>query len=130
MNYFISREGQQYGPYTLADLQRYAASGEVLLTDLATSEAMTEPTPVAQIIGTIAVPAAYSGVGSTSAMAVYPDPPNLHWGLVLLFGIISFGLFTIAWELVQVGMAQEDRATEQGALHLWWRGLGAPAHLR
>jgi len=101
MNYFISRDGQQFGPYTLADLQRYAASGEVLLTDLATSEAMTEPVPVAQIIGTIAVPALRTAVDSVSAREAYPDPPNLHWGLVLLFTIISFGLFTIAWEIVQ-----------------------------
>ncbi len=28
MNYFITRDGQQYGPYTLADLQRYVASGK------------------------------------------------------------------------------------------------------
>jgi len=101
MNYFISRDWQQFGPYTLADLQRYAASGEVLLTDLATSEAMTEPVPVAQIIGTIAVPPAFTAVDSVSAREAYPDPPNLHWGLVLLFGVISFGLFTVAWELVQ-----------------------------
>jgi hypothetical protein len=101
MNYFISRDGQQFGPYTLADLQRYAASGEVLLTDLATSEAMTEPVPVAQIIGTIAVPPAFTAVDSVSAREAYPDPPNLHWGLVLLFGVISCGLFTVAWELVQ-----------------------------
>ena len=101
MNYFISRDGQQFGPYTLADLQRYAASGEVLLTDLATSEAMTEPVPVAQIIGTIAVPPAFTAADSISTRDAYPDPPNLHWGLVLLFGVISFGLFTIAWEIVQ-----------------------------
>jgi len=48
MNYFISREGEQYGPYTLADLQRYAASGEVLLTDMATGEGLDEPVSVAQ----------------------------------------------------------------------------------
>jgi hypothetical protein len=101
LNYFISRDGQQFGPYTLADLQRYAASGEVLLTDLATSEAMTEPVLVAQIIGTIAVPFAFTAVDSISTREAYPDPPNLHWGLVLLFGVISCGLFTVAWELVQ-----------------------------
>jgi hypothetical protein len=101
MNYFISRGGQQFGPYTLADLQRYAASGEVLLTDLATSEAMTEPVTVAQIIGTIAVPPILTAVDSVSVREIYPDPPNLHWGLVLLFAVISCGFFTIAWELVQ-----------------------------
>jgi hypothetical protein len=42
MNYFISRDGTQYGPYTLADLQRYVASGNILVTDLARSEAISE----------------------------------------------------------------------------------------
>lgn len=100
MNYFISREGQQYGPYTLADLQRYAASGEVLLTDLATSEGIDEPVPVAQIIGTIAVPpTVHTGV-HTVEMPIYPDPPNLHWGLVLAFGILSCGVFAVVWDIV------------------------------
>jgi hypothetical protein len=101
VNYFITREGQQYGPYTLADLQRYAASGEVLVTDLATSEASSEPVPVSQIIGTIAVPTPMRTVMPGVEMPYFPDPPNLHWGLVLLFGMISCGLFTIVWDIVQ-----------------------------
>lgn len=99
MNYFISREGQQYGPYSLADLQRYAVSGEVLLTDLATSEALDEPVPVAQIIGTIAVPPPLVS-GPSVETNLYPDPPNLHWGLVLLFSALTCGIFTIVWDLV------------------------------
>jgi GYF domain 2 len=101
LDYFISRDGQQYGPYTLADLQRYAASGEVLLTDLATSDALSEPAPVSQIIGTIAVPPTYSVGAPVSNVPMYPDPPNLHWGLVLLFATLSCGIFLVAWELVQ-----------------------------
>jgi hypothetical protein len=101
VNYFITREGQQYGPYTLADLQRYAASGEVLVTDLATSEASSEPVPVSQIIGTIAVPAPMRTAMPGAEMQYFPDPPNLHWGLVLLFGMISCGIFTIVWDIVQ-----------------------------
>lgn len=100
MNYFITRDGQQYGPYTLADLQRYAASGEVLVTDLATSEASSEAVPVSQIIGTIAVPAPLR-TGPAVPVQLFPDPPNLHWGLVLLFGMLSCGLFNIAWAIVQ-----------------------------
>ena len=38
MHYQISRNGQTYGPYTLEDLQRYVASGNILLTDLAKSD--------------------------------------------------------------------------------------------
>ena len=103
MDYFISRDGQQYGPYTLADLQRYVASGEISLTDLATSDALTQPVPVAQIIGNIAVTQAPTSGGPISMMAEFPDPPNLHWGLVLLFDCISCGLFSVVWNLVQAG---------------------------
>jgi len=99
MHYTISRNGQEYGPYTLGDLQRYVATGEILLTDMARSEGMTESLPVSQIIGTIPMPV------TTPMMAVPrgsedPEPPNLHWALVLLFGILSCGLFLAAWDIV------------------------------
>jgi GYF domain 2 len=101
MNYFITRDGQQYGPYTLADLQRYVSSGDVLLTDMALSEGMSEPLPVSQIIGTISVPQAPVSRGPVSLAPEYPDPPNLHWALVLLFGVISCGRLISVWDLVQ-----------------------------
>ena len=100
MDYFISRDGQQYGPYTLADLQRYAASGEISLADLATSEALTEPVPVAQIIGNIAAPAVFTTVSPISCNGCLPDPPNLHWALVLLFSVLTCGIFVLVWEIV------------------------------
>lgn len=101
MNYFITRDDQRYGPYTLADLQRYVSSGEILLTDLAQSEGMSAPLPVSQIIGTISVSQSPVFAGSASLATAYPDPPNLHWALVLLFGIVSCGLFIAAWDIVQ-----------------------------
>ena len=99
MNYFISRDTQEYGPYTLADLQRYAASGEIALTDLAHGEGLTDLTPVAHIIGTIPAPA--RPVPTPVSTIDYPDPPNLHWGLVLLFSILTCGIFEIVWEIIQ-----------------------------
>jgi len=101
MNYFISRAGKEYGPYSLGDLQRYVASGEILVTDMARSEGMNELMPISQIIGTIPVPAAQIYTGHTANPSVCPDPPNLHWGLVLLFGVITCGLFMIVWDFVQ-----------------------------
>jgi hypothetical protein len=101
MDYFISRDDQKYGPYTLADLQRYVSSGEVSLTDLASSDAFTEPVPVGQIIGNIAVPPASTFSEPVSVGAVYPDPPNLHWALVLLFGLLTCGVFSLVWDIVQ-----------------------------
>ena len=108
MLYHISRDGQNYGPYTLEDLQRYVASGNVLLTDMARTEDGTEWVPVAQILGTTGSPAVPAAVvvppayGAPAAGAgIYPDPPNLHWALVLVIGIFTCGLFTIVWQFVQ-----------------------------
>ena len=104
MLYQVSRNGQTYGPYTLEDLQRYIASGNILPTDLAKGDEMPEWVPVAQVLGASAsaagsppvAPAAYTGSGPVYApgsAALYPDPPNLHWALVLLIGIFTCGLF-------------------------------------
>jgi hypothetical protein len=111
MPYQISRGGQMYGPYTLEDLQRYVASGNVLLTDLAKSEEMTDWLPVSQILGGAPIAAAAPVYPSEPVYAptpgygaptgIYPDPPNLNWGLVLLFGILTCGVFFPIWELVQ-----------------------------
>jgi hypothetical protein len=122
MNYFITRDGQQYGPYTLADLQRYAASGEIFLTDLARSEGMSEPLPVSQIIGTIPVPLAQISTSPVINAAIYPDPPNLHWGLVLLFSIFSCGLFSAVWNLVQAAWMKKV-APQSTALYYYIAGI-------
>jgi hypothetical protein len=41
MNITISRNGQQFGPYTLEQAQAYVASGQLLLTDMAFVEGTT-----------------------------------------------------------------------------------------
>jgi hypothetical protein len=99
MNYFIERNGQQYGPYTLADLQRYVASGQILLTDIAYSEGSSVGVPVSQVIGAPAavVPAAIPVMPTIGNR----NPPNLHWALVLLFSFCTCGLFSAIWNLVQ-----------------------------
>jgi hypothetical protein len=122
MNYFITRDGQQYGPYTLADLQRYVASGDILLTDLARSEGMSEPLPVSQIIGTIPVPQTQIATSPFINGAVYPDPPNLHWGLVVLFSILSCGLFSAVWNLVQAAWMKKV-APQSTALYYYVAGI-------
>ncbi len=117
MHYQVSRNGQTYGPYTLEDLQRYVASGNVLPTDLAKSEEMPDWIPVSQLLGnqppaagapTFTSPSysnpdpSYNPVATPSALAAspYPDAPNLHWGLVLLFAVLTCSLFMWIWNLV------------------------------
>lgn len=56
MKYYIQRQLNEYGPYTLADLQRYVAQGSIQLNDLTRSEGMTDWVPVSQVIGNIPAP--------------------------------------------------------------------------
>lgn len=107
MNYFIQRDGKEYGPYLLADLQRYVASGNVLLTDMARSEAMTDWMPVSSIIGSIPVPTAPAPQGYQPMASPYPLPPGLHWGLVLLLCFITCGIFTWVWAFVQAAYVRK-----------------------
>ena len=105
MLYHVTRNGQNYGPYTLEDLKAYVASGNVLLTDLAKSDDMPDWRPVSQVLG-VATPAPIVPYGGASAAypqtaAAYPDPPNLHWALVLLIAIFTCGLFGLVWMFVQ-----------------------------
>src|ERR1700710_573033 len=100
MTYQVSRNGQMYGPYTLEDLQRYVASGNVLPTDLAKSEDMPDWLPVSQILGAAGIASPVYAPPSdyvASPGAQYPAPPNLNWGLELLLGFLTCGLFVVVW---------------------------------
>jgi hypothetical protein len=107
MTYQVSRNGQMYGPYTLEDLRRYVASGNILPTDMAKSAEMADWLPVSQILGGATVPPPVSApvyaapaVYAPPAGSVYPDPPDLHWALELVLGLFTCGLFVIVWNLV------------------------------
>jgi hypothetical protein len=119
MNYQVSRNGQIYGPYTLEDLQRYVASGNVLLTDLAKSEDMPDWLPVAQVLdATGVVPPVYapSSDYATASGAQYQDPPNLNWGLELLLGFLTCGLFVVVWNLIIAAWANRVQPTSKALM--------------
>jgi hypothetical protein len=119
MTYQVSRNGQMYGPYTLEDLQRYVASGNVLLTDMAKSDTMPDWVPVSQILGTAvaqaspayAPPVVYAQTGS-----VYPDPPNMNWLLELLLGFFTCGLFVVVWNLIIAAWANRVQPTSKSLM--------------
>src|SRR6202012_1265706 len=69
MKYFIQRELNEYGPYTLADLQCYVAQGNIQLTDLTRSEGMTEWIAGSQGIGNIPPP----------GVPPMPQPPSAQY---------------------------------------------------
>ena len=116
MLYHVARGGQTYGPYTLEDLTRYVASGNILPTDMARAEGSEQWLPVAQLVaGPSAAPPAPPPYRSESVFGVplpgpYPpmpagtqpidSPPNLHWGLVLLFSALTCTFFMYVWNLI------------------------------
>ncbi|MEO7068484.1 MAG: GYF domain-containing protein [Rhodanobacter sp.] len=49
-------------------------------------------------------PSTYANDGASAAAADradLPAPPSLHWGLVLLFTMLTFGIFSIIWPFIQ-----------------------------
>lgn len=110
MEYFVKRGEQHFGPYSLSDLQNYVQSGNVLTDDLTQSEGMTEWVPISQVLGNIPVTVIKTTTGSVQAgeePQLVPLPPNLHWSIVLILGIVTFQLFNMVWALVQANWARK-----------------------
>jgi hypothetical protein len=110
MEYFVKRGDQRFGPYSLSDLQHYVHSGDVTLEDLTQSEGMADWVPVSNVLGNI--PAmAVAGGGTAFAIApetqLVPLPPNLHWLIVLILGLITRQLFNLVWALLQGNWARK-----------------------
>jgi hypothetical protein len=114
MEYRIKRGDEEFGPYNLADLQRYVLSGHVAATDVAQSEGMTDWVSVQQVLGDIPIPA-MAGVGTLPGFAIeaeiprelVPLPPNLHWGWVLAIDVLTRSYFNIVWALIQANWARK-----------------------
>jgi GYF domain 2 len=119
MDYLVRRGEDQFGPYTLAELQEYAQSGRVLSTDLAKSEGLADWVPVSQILGNIPAPVA---VPVNTAIAppepTVPLPPNLHWSLVLILGLFTRQLFNIAWAFVLANWARKLSGTNKAMVYV------------
>jgi hypothetical protein len=119
MDYLVRRGEEQFGPYTLAELQEYAQSGRVLPTDLAKSEGLADWIPVWQILGNIPAPAAVSVTTSSAPPEpIVPLPPNLHWALVLILNVLTRQLFNIAWAFVQANWARKLSGTNKALVYV------------
>jgi hypothetical protein len=114
--YTVARGGQQYGPYTLDQLRDYFNQGSVQSTDLVWSPGMTTWRPVSDVLTPAAAPGAplpptaeapqalpvsSPSVPPSGEVAAYPKPPSLHWALVLLFAVLTCGIFSLVWMFIQ-----------------------------
>jgi GYF domain 2 len=127
VNYFIKRDLNEYGPYSLAELQRYVASGNILLTDVCRSEGIQDWVPVSQVIGNIpvpqAAPVASTYISAAPQVSPYPPPPSMHWALVLLIAVVTCGLFGWVWAILQAAWVKKVQPASNGIL-FWGIAIG------
>jgi hypothetical protein len=108
MSYLVNRNGQQFGPYTIQELQQYVGEGRISATDLAWTEGMAEWKTVGQVLGMGATGMAAplppgSPVppgGGYSGSAVVPVKPESYMVaaiLVTLLCCLPFGIVSIIY---------------------------------
>src|SRR5258708_16443003 len=119
MKYMLKRGEETYGPYSLADLQRYVQSGNLVCTYLTKSEGMADWATISKVIGTVQVPVTpvfgMPAAASVYGMPVAPDtgvesvplPPNLHWVLLLVIDVVTRSLFNWIWSIIQANWARK-----------------------
>lgn len=107
MQYFVKRGDEKFGPYTLAELQRYVQAGNIAPEDLTQSEGMTDWAPVSQVLGNIPSTTPSGDAVPETPLQLVPLAPNLHWGFVLLFDVITRQLFNMIWALVLANWARK-----------------------
>jgi hypothetical protein len=109
MSYRIKRGDQEFGPYSLTELQHYVQTGHVSAQDLALSEGISDWIPVSQVLGDIPIPIAASSISLDPELMqpIVPLPPNLHWGWLLLLDIVTNSYFNIIWAFIQANWARK-----------------------
>src|SRR5262252_1559481 len=107
MQYFVKRGEQRFGPYSLGDLQRYVQSGNITVEDLTQSEGMDSWVSVSQVLGNIPAATPATAIAPTVQAEFVPLPPNLHWAIVLVLGIVTRQLFNLIWALIQANWARK-----------------------
>ncbi|MBL8115872.1 MAG: hypothetical protein JNK60_23550 [Acidobacteria bacterium] len=147
MKYFVSRDGREYGPYTIEELRDYIAQGRVGLTEPAreardggrsfasVSEVLAAaenapapvappaaPAPLAPAAGAspYAAPATWQSLdGAAAAGRVSPSipmPPDQSWGMLLLLGLVTCGIYMIIRMFQQAAYAKRIDPANQTTL--------------
>lgn len=110
--YTLARGGHQYGPFTVEQLRDHYSQGSVQPTDLVWCPGMTTWSRVDEVLSSGGAPGAPPPLDpetphapppasvSRSEDVAYPKPPSLHWALVLLFTVLTCGIFGVVWMFV------------------------------
>ena len=136
MTYQITRDGQLYGPYTLEDLRRFVASGNVLPGDLALPEDGSPRVPVAQLLNAPTPPPPFTAPSSFAPVqSSYAGPfadATAITGQYLFFpvtpvkfcvmSVCTFGFYQLFWAYKNWSLYQDQ---VDGHIMPWARAIFA-----
>lgn len=136
---YVNRAGLKYGPYTIDKAEAFYREGRFLPDDFVWKTGMDAWQPAADMFGHLApaldvaagalpegaaMPVAHYGAAGPSSVdcstesSDVPLPPKLHWACVLLFSIITLGIFFIVWMFVQSRWVKKIDPTSNASLYL------------
>lgn len=126
MKIHVSHDGEKFGPYEEMEARSMYLDGRIANTYLVWHEGPAEWQPASQVfsktpslpqVAELQVPASvaepHRAMMDTGFVAAskpdrltptgifWPMPPKLHWALVALFSLLTFGLFAVVWFFVQ-----------------------------
>ena len=113
MPYWISRDGQKHGPYSLEVLRRLLAEGKLGPTDLVWLKGSAEWIP---LVNHAATPTTESDSGAPQPSAAFESsylrrfgliPPDFHWLAVFALSVLTLGLFPLIWSIVMTSFVKK-----------------------
>jgi len=153
---WIAQNGEKYGPYPEATVHQWLSEGKFAPDALAWREGIPDWVPLGGMFSSTSGrhPPPPPGVRSSShayasesfsanqyapSDAIYvqraelPTPPSLHWGMVLLLDVVTFGIFGFVWGFIQANWIRnidtESKATLLLAMALACFLIGEPLYL-
>jgi len=100
MEYRIARDGQTFGPYTEDELRQYLASGNIVESDLARSDAMTDWQPLRKVLPKQKKPKRGT-LNPAGLRKDLPSPPDMPWWIALALEVLTELAFFVAWDIVE-----------------------------
>ncbi|WP_164546964.1 MULTISPECIES: DUF4339 domain-containing protein [unclassified Variovorax] len=142
MDIHVNRNGQAFGPYEESEARALYARGNIAPSDLVWRSGMAEWQTALQMFGERAtqpgappvvsppplppqqvppVPGYAAPPSSYGQQTVVPQqdlPPKLHWALVLLFTVLTFGIFALVWPFIQSTWVRKIDPRSNATLYL------------
>jgi hypothetical protein len=103
MEYLIAREGKTYGPYTEEAVREYLASGNIVESDLARKDGMTDWQPLRKVLPK-AKKMKKEPRGKLRAEGLrsdLPSPPDMPWWMALVIEGFTGMTFFLGWNIVE-----------------------------